>query len=333
MLAAGSATLALGGCASLVPPSPTPARQSPSPSFVRPTPTPLPTAFEYVVHSGDSLTSIARRFSTTPHSIALWNASRYPTLDPSSSRYAPDRIGVGWRLTLVPGMTFEEAAEVSAGPTSALPSPPAPSIPPGPTPRPDGVAVFVAHAERSTDATALTFDLTRAGLPVGTVDAALDLLAGRNVPATVFVSAPLLASGDPAAEEVLTRSGGAVVVGLAAGGRGTTAARLRAPEAAAAAAGVTTEPWYRPATNDPPEPELETVGRAGWAYAIGWDVDATAAQTADDLVAFGVSRSTLGSIIRLDLADPDLADALPDLLDGLAGHGLVPVTIPVLLGR
>ncbi len=303
---------------------------------MRPTPAPLPTPLEYVVHTGDSLTSIARRFGTTPRSIALWNASRYPTLDPASPRYDPDRIGVGWRLTLVPGMTYEEAAEASIGPTPPPGPAASPSVPPGPTPRPDGVAVFVAHAERSTVAVALTFELTRSGVAAATVDAVLDALAARAAPATVFVAAPLLTSGDAAAREVLARSGPSVIVGIAAGGDGGSgplASGLRAAESVAAAVGVTTRPWYRPATNTPSTSELATVGRAGWAYAVGWDVDPSEARVGGDIVAYVVSRAALGSIIRLDLADPRLTPALPDLLDALAAHGLVPVTVPALLGR
>lgn len=327
---AGCAAPAVPPAASSVPPIAAP---SAPPSFVRPTPTPLPTPLEYVVHSGDSLSSIARRFATTARSIALWNAARYPTLDPASARYAPDRIGVGWRLILVPGMTFEEAADASAGPTPSAPAPPSPSIPPGPTERPDGVAVFVAHASRTTSAVALTLDLTRKGVPPAAVDAALDALASRGAPATVFASAALLAAGDPGATELVARSGPSVILGVASGSGATSADALTAAESAASASGVSTRPWYRPATNEPDPAELATAGRAGWAYAIGWDVDATAALTGPDLVAFAVSRSGLGSIIRLDLADSDVAAALPDLLDGLAAHGLVPVTIPVLLGR
>lgn len=78
------------------------------PSFVRPTPTPLPTFFVYVVQAGDSLTSIARAFSTTGFSIAAWNRDAYPSLDPDSETYLPNRIKVGWMLRLIPNLVIDE---------------------------------------------------------------------------------------------------------------------------------------------------------------------------------------------------------------------------------
>jgi hypothetical protein len=91
-------------------PSESPAQSgpSPSPSFVRPTPTPLPSFMSYVVRPGDSLNSIAQRFRTKARSIAFWNRATYPSLDPESSRYAPNSIRVGWTLVLIPGIVFDE---------------------------------------------------------------------------------------------------------------------------------------------------------------------------------------------------------------------------------
>jgi nucleoid-associated protein YgaU len=89
-------------------PSPLPSGPSPSPSFVRPTPTPMPTFMAYVVRRGDSLNKIAHRFATTGRSIAFWNRATYPSLDPESSRYAPNTIQVGWTLVLIPGVVFDE---------------------------------------------------------------------------------------------------------------------------------------------------------------------------------------------------------------------------------
>jgi nucleoid-associated protein YgaU len=93
-------------------PSPTAVPSGPSapPSFVRPTPTPLPTFLSYVVKAGDTLDSIARAHGTTTRSIAFWNRSTYPSLDPDSSAYAPDRIAIGWVLLLVPDIEIDEDA-------------------------------------------------------------------------------------------------------------------------------------------------------------------------------------------------------------------------------
>lgn len=99
---------------------PTPIVPDPSPSFVRPTPTPRPTFLAYVVEAGDTLTAIARRFATTPQSIAFWNRSSYPSLDPDSSAYEPDRIRVGWTLLLIPDVEVSEE-EMLAEPPSPSP--------------------------------------------------------------------------------------------------------------------------------------------------------------------------------------------------------------------
>jgi hypothetical protein len=83
---------------------------SPSRTFIRPTPTPQPTPLIYFVKSGDSLNSIADEFRTTARSIAFWNRDRYPSLDPESPDYAPNRIGVGWTFAIIPGTIFDEFA-------------------------------------------------------------------------------------------------------------------------------------------------------------------------------------------------------------------------------
>ena len=89
-------------------PTPVPSGPPPPPSFVRPTPTPLPTFLSYVVKAGDTLDSIALAHGTTARSIAFWNRSAYPSLDPDSSAYAPDRIRIGWVLLLVPDIEIDE---------------------------------------------------------------------------------------------------------------------------------------------------------------------------------------------------------------------------------
>lgn len=91
-------------------PAPTVVPSGPTapPSFVRPTPTPLPTFLSYVVKASDTLDSIALAHGTTARSIAFWNRSGYPSLDPDSAAYAPDRIKIGWVLLLVPDIEIDE---------------------------------------------------------------------------------------------------------------------------------------------------------------------------------------------------------------------------------
>jgi LysM domain-containing protein len=100
------------------------------PSFVRPTPLPEPTFLAYSVKSGDTLTSIAHAFRTTPRSIAFWSRTEHPSLDPLSESYRPDRLEIGWTLLVIPGVTFDED-ELPDLPSS---SPRPPSASPTPSP-------------------------------------------------------------------------------------------------------------------------------------------------------------------------------------------------------
>jgi hypothetical protein len=104
---------------------PSPSGPSSRPSFVRPTPTPLPTFLVYTVRRGDTLTSIARMFRTTARSIAFWNRTNHPSLDPDSPNYEPDRIEAGWDLLLVPDVELDP--EDLPDEPSPLPLSPSPS--------------------------------------------------------------------------------------------------------------------------------------------------------------------------------------------------------------
>jgi hypothetical protein len=85
-----------------------PSGPTPLPSFVPPTPTPEPTFLVYVVKRGDSLNTIAHRFGTTARSIAFWNRSTHPSLDPESAGYRPDLLQLGWTLFLRPNDVVDE---------------------------------------------------------------------------------------------------------------------------------------------------------------------------------------------------------------------------------
>jgi len=100
--------------------TPAPSGPSASPSFVRPTPTPQPTFLAYVVRKGDTLTSIARAHGTTARSIAFWNRTQHPSLDPDSTSYRPDRIEIGWVLLLVPNLELDPE-DLAPGPTLTPP--------------------------------------------------------------------------------------------------------------------------------------------------------------------------------------------------------------------
>jgi LysM domain-containing protein len=131
--ARGSAPAASGAVGSLIatlPPAPT--GPTPRPTIVAPTPTPAPTFLVHVVVAGESLGTIARAFATTARSIAFWNRTTYPSLDPESAAYRPDLLKVGWTLFLIPGviLTDDEApplpSDEPTGETEPSEEPPPP---------------------------------------------------------------------------------------------------------------------------------------------------------------------------------------------------------------
>ena len=146
-LTAAALAVSLGGCLQMasrptgepVPtptPSPTPP-PAPTPTPGPPTPTPQPTFMSYAVRAGDTLTSIARRFRTTPLSISYWNRARYSSLNPESSKYAPNNLQIGWKLQVLPGGQYVP----SPGPTSSgLEVTPAPTEYLGPPTEPPSAA-------------------------------------------------------------------------------------------------------------------------------------------------------------------------------------------------
>lgn len=112
----------------------TPASASPfdpnaTPSFMRPTPNPGPTFLAHQVTAGESLTTIARLFGTTARSIAYWNRDRYPSLDPDSEAYDPNRIEIGWTLLLIPTEVVAEDELPDPTPTPVAPTPDATGSP------------------------------------------------------------------------------------------------------------------------------------------------------------------------------------------------------------
>lgn len=108
--------------------SATPSRTGPlgptlTPSFVPPTPTPAPTFFVVTVARGDSLNTIAHKYGTTARSIAFWNRTTYPSLDPESDQYKPGLLQVGWTLYLLPDLVIDEDTGEPVDPSGALPAP------------------------------------------------------------------------------------------------------------------------------------------------------------------------------------------------------------------
>ena len=321
-----------------------PSASAPSRPF-RPTPTPAPTFAVHTVRRGDTLIALADRFATTPESLAYWNRARYPSLDPESPSYRPDRIEVGWQLAYLPGAVVdpEDLPPASDEPTDD--PEPAASVGPFPTVPPDGSAALVRRGPAGLSGVALTFEYPGgAGAGAGGAEAIVQWLAANRVPATVFVASRAAGPDDPAAAALLARLAAAptVTAGLLASAAETDGleAALRAADAALAPAlGRSTAPLLRPGDGDAGPAALAAAGRAGWTWAVAWDVDpgdvvapGDGGPIAADIVTRVLSRASGGSIIRLSLAGARTLDALPGIVDGLAARGLEVTSLAEVLG-
>jgi peptidoglycan/xylan/chitin deacetylase (PgdA/CDA1 family) len=345
-----------GGCLpSSVSPTPTPGPVTPSPSAspsptttatpATPTPTPGPASIVHTVVAGDSLVSLGRRYETTGRSIAYWNRAAYPSLDPESPDYDPNRIEIGWRLTIYPGEVYEPGTDQT--PTPA----PTPQgtlvIPPGPTPAASGSAVVVSNGARGGNAVALTFDLG------GRVEPAVDIvtwLIANDVAATIFPT------GSTLSETAAGREIAALVASrpdlLTMGNHSwdhpdfttLSAAAIRdqlerTDAAVTSAIGIRSTPLFRPPYGAHDADARAAVGAAGWPYLVMWDIDtidwrpvSDGGPTADDIRTKVLSRAEGGSIVLMHLGGFNTLDALPGIVDGLRARGLEPVTLHRLLG-
>jgi LysM domain len=146
----------LGGCLQMAshptpepPPTPLPTAPppaTPTPTPGPPTPTPVPTFTTYTVRSGDNLTTIARRYHTTARSLAYWNRATYPSLNPESSHYAPNKLQVGWVLNVLPGGLYSPSPEPT---DTGLDGTPAPTEYLGPPTEPPSVDASPGGAARN----------------------------------------------------------------------------------------------------------------------------------------------------------------------------------------
>ena len=312
----------------------------PSPTFLRPTPSPLPTFTSYVVQRGDSLTSIARQFDTTPRSIAWWNRLTYPSLDPLAEDYDPNTIQPDWILVLVPGVVFDESTIPFATPQ--------PSGSPGATATvtPVGPATVVTNGTRGSAQIALTFDMG------GRLDPAVDIvqwLIDNGVHATIF----------PTGTAGTTTDQGRAALKLAAqhpdlftfGNHSwshpnfTTltademAEQLLATEdAVSTLTGWTTKPWFRPPFGAWTAAVRTGVGAVGWRYLVMWDVDtidwmptSDGGPTAADIVTKVASKAEGGSIVLMHLGGWHTLEALPGILGAIGDKNLQPVTLQEML--
>jgi peptidoglycan/xylan/chitin deacetylase (PgdA/CDA1 family) len=335
------------------------ATASPSPgepTFLRPTPSPAPSFTAYVARSGDTLNSIAKQFRTTARSIAWWNRGAYPSLDPESDAYNPNRLEVGWVLMVLPDSVVDEnnPPTPSPGPGSA-PSP-SPIIPPAtadppalPSAKPSAapLATVIAHGSRTTKTIAFTFDMG------GRLDPAVDIvkwLIDHGVHATLF---PTGKSGTATAQGLAAMELAATRPDLFDFGnhswdhpdfRTLTTAQMatqltRTETALVPVVGPTT-PWFRPPYGGWNAAVRAGVAAAGWRYLVMWDVDmidwrpvSDGGPTAADMAAKLRAKAQGGSIVLMHLGGYNTLAALPGILAAAGGLGLQPVTLGEMFGK
>ena len=254
-------------------------------------------------------------------SIAYWNRAERPSLDPESEGYAPDRIGIGWSLRIMPGVVIDGAdlPEPSSSPTDdpgSGPSTPTPTTDGSPAPTAGSASVVVRHGPRSVDTVALTFDMG------GRLDPALDImgwLVDENVPATIF----------PTGQTGTTTTKGLAALEIVADHRelfdlgnhswshpdfrelddASIRDQLERTEAAVlAAVNVSTQPWFRPPFGGIDDQVPAVVGSAGWGYTVLWDVDtidwkpeSDGGPTTQDIIDKVVANAQGGSIVLMHL--------------------------------
>jgi len=340
-----SASLTPAPTASAAPASATPG-PSPFPTVSEPSGSPEPSFLVYTVVRGDSLLGIAARHGTTGRSIAYWNRDTYPSLDPDSRDYAPNRIEIGWKLRLIPNVTLDDQGSLPSRRPTPIPIPSG-SRPPPPSLPADGSALLLSSGPRGGGAVALTFDLG------GELEPTLDVvtwLIDNDVPATIFAEGQTISTteaGRKAMQLIAAHPDLFTVASYSWDGTAFTDLTdieiqeqlTLAENAIATVIGKSTKPFFRPPLGAQDGHVRAAAGAIGWTYMVMWDVDTLDAKspseggpTAADIVAKVLSRAQGGSIVQLHVGGYNTLQALPDLVDGLRARGLEPVSLGAMFG-
>ncbi len=307
---------------------------------------PGPSFFVYTVVRGDSLLSIGRRYGTTGRSIAYWNRDTYPSLDPDSRDYAPNRIEIGWKLRLIPNVTLDDQGPLPSRRPTPIPIPSG-SRPPPPSLPADGSALLLSNGLRGSHVVALTFNLGGDLAPSVEI---VTWLIDNDVPATIFVEGQTVSTTDPGRRALQAISAHPDLFTVASySWDGTPFTDLSADQirdqltltedAISTATGRSTRPFFRPPLGAQDGRVRSTAGALGWTWMVMWDVDALDAKpeseggpTAGDVVAKVLSRAQGGSIVQLHIGGQNTLAALPGIVDGLRARGLEPVSLNTMFG-
>ena len=326
-------------------PTATPTQTPPAETSPNETPQASGSVTIYTVATGDTLASIARRFSTSVQQLQAWNQARYPSLTTD-----PGRLLVGWQLVVV--------GDPSVTP---LPSPtPAASPPVAACHAGDRAAAGPSAVYRSIPGAgaevSLTFDMG------GRLDPALqimNLLVADKVCATIFPTGAMsqtaigqqvlaIIRAHPELFEVgnhtmhhcdLARGGqGSPTTAPCAGGPPTAAfIRKELTDAAAilkAGSGQDPLPYWRPPYGSYDQAVLNAAASVGYTKTLLWDIDTidwnpisdggpTAQQIANKVVGGAVN----GSVVLMHLGGYETLAALKLMIPRLRQRGFTLTSI------
>jgi peptidoglycan/xylan/chitin deacetylase (PgdA/CDA1 family) len=300
----------------------------------------------YTVQPGDSMSSIARAYRTSPQQLQAWNGDRYPSLATNPSIIEP-----GWVL-------------IVSGDPGVTPIPVA-------TPPPSGsgcaanqrVAAGSAQTFRTIpDAgagVALTFDMG------GRMDPAVDImnfLVDHDVCATIFATGVMsetdegrqvmaIIRDNPHLFEIANHTMYHCDLARGGGGSPTTApctgtfdaARIQTELTDAEAilrAGTDQgpQPYWRPPYGSLSQGVIDAAAAAGYTKTFLWDVDtidwkpiSQGGPTAAQIAAKVINNSVNGSNVLFHLGGYETLDALELIVPGLRDRGFTLTSLSDLL--
>ncbi len=292
--------------------SATPAAGSPANTPPGDEPTIPPSQQTYIVQAGDTLYSIAARFSTSVGAIAQANGIADPT-----------QINVGQMLVipLAPGETPVPSTTPSATPGTQPPSG-------------GGPAQVISIGTTSRNAVAFTFD---AGADAGYTTQILDTLQANSVHAT-FGMTGKFAQQNPQLVQRMVNEGHTLINHTydhaSWTGNSTGAAPLtrqqrwdeldQTESIIGQLTGTTTLPYFRPPYGDYDQSVLDDVGARGYAYSVMWTVDSRGwtGIPAPQITQRCLDNATPGAIyiFHVGSASQD-GVALQDVIDGVRAKG------------
>jgi peptidoglycan/xylan/chitin deacetylase (PgdA/CDA1 family) len=249
-------------------------------------------------------------------------------------------------LAVACGSNNESASPLEEATRSSSPSP-APTAAPTTVPattaaKSAGPAEWVVSGPTSPDRVALTFHTDG---DLGLADQLLATLKSRDVVMTSFIVGEWLAANPTYAKKISD-------AGHELANHTYTHPTFGSLSAAAMTDEITRSRdllirltgqggrFFRPSgtadgTQRPSATVLEVTATAGYAVALGFDVDPLDYNQpgADVVTQRTLDQVKAGSIISLHFDYPGTIAALPKILDGLAARQLTPVTVAQLLGR